>query len=488
MVDDRDLRKSKKQNDVTVVLFVHEDEEYFWQYCEVFSHAVETGANAKFVIATDQIAPKYYDRYHINEPRIMIFVNSSVMFTSLAPLVADDLINLLYAALLQEITTVETEIDFHKHFNNFNNTIIYTSENSDKAYELYLSESTQYGILALCEVPKSFFETLHFDPKQFIVYHKNENNFLQFDGSAIEFRRVSSDLVNYEIDRNTMILGKRLIVTAIYDGDSRPDIPFLSIAKRENSPLYGYLSKDSLSLVENLLEHVETPKPFITILNYTGFYITEPLTDLSEAGIENYIKNEKIPKIYASEEATKEDLFKLVGTNYEEKIRDDKKNTLVFYTNSKTLNISLPKIEKFINYTKENKIDLRVFYINYDKNSRPYGFPELVGIPHIEFFPSKNHRNSVPVVSSCSVYSLMKFLEKYMKVKAPVELMDPEEEREFIIAVLLLMKVEEKSSRLKKLKAKPVKSEDEEFDDYFYYDEEDVPEIKPKSKITNEEL
>lgn len=442
MVDDSEFKDYVKHNETVVALILPEDADHFWKYCEIFSHSVEVDANATFVVLTDRNAPKSYKNFTTFDPAIAFFFNSTAYFATAAPLEVEVLHHVLRVSILKQSRSASNLDDFYKFYDQFKLTIISTQDKFEHSRELYIKHSFSKGPLGLCIVEPSFFEELGHNPTNFMLYRKSEDVFAEFDGTDDSLNEASLNLVNYEIDRNTMILKNRLIVTAIHEGDVHPDINFLPVAKKYSKPLYGYLDPDAYGFIINLLEHVKTPKPYITIFNYTGFFVYEPLTDFSQDKLEKYVADVldgKVSKVFASEKIPSEqnpnNATKLVGVTYEEYLKDDSKDTLIFYTSIYT-EAESELIHNFANYTKENNIDVRVAYINYDNNSCATEFPVFAGFPHCEFFPAKNYDKHEVCFTSISIYSLLHFLELHAstKIVAPIELYNETFEKEFIMA------------------------------------------------------
>ncbi|EAX88941.1 hypothetical protein TVAG_375890 [Trichomonas vaginalis G3] len=531
-VDNKEFRNLTNTHDTVVALILSEDSDHFWQYCEVFSHSVEIGANATFVVVTELNAPKAYRKYTMSEPCYSFFFNHSAVFATRASIDLEILKHVLTASLLRQPIKISTVEEFNANFDAFPYTIISTEEHMESAHSLYIKHSFSKGPLGYCQAPASFFEKVGCNPQNYILYRKSEETFAEFNGTDNDLNRAAQNLLNYEIDRNTMILSERNIVTVIHDGDAHPIVPFLPVARRHISNLYGYLDEDAYSFIIGLLSNIQAPKPYLTVLNFTGLWVSEPLLDLSEEKIEEYVtkveKNE-VKKIYTSEPVNETEEYKLVGTNYEEFLKNDEKDTLIFYISSYNMNESIPMVNNYNSYAKSHNINARVAYIDYLNNSCSLGFPQILYQPHCQFFPAKNYDKSVHVVISGTIHSILRFFKEKGHNEINLEGVDRDDEveKKFIMDNIFYLSLEDKpvlKQLLEEYTAKygilsgigtdyntttrvlfkgirgVIDNEDEfedgdvpgdeyvDDDDYYYYEEDDAPKFKPKASLLTEEL
>ena len=443
MVDDKYFKKVIKQNEYVIALLIDEKTEDFWQQTEKFSHIVESGSPAKYIVITNENAAKTYKRYSIGETGIAFFINSTAMFATKMPMMSEGINHVVRTAIMNVSTTVDTLEDFQNYFIQFDYTIVSPEEMENEAREFYIRHTFSRGPLGFCVFNKTFYESLGLNSSKLTLYRSSEDVFQQFESTDQSLNEAYENYVSPEID-DEMILSKKLLV--IPCGPLCDEINLLDVAKRvQTKHIYGMLNEFAEAIVEPVLEASglnQSETRFIACVNATGFWMYEPLTDnLTTEGIVQYLNDieaGKIGKIYASEPIpennNKNGLIKLVGKTYEEFLKNDENNDFVFYVNNYTAD-SMELIENFSSYIKENDIKgIRTAIISINNNSVPSGFPEQIRSPHTEFFPAKKHNESKPYVGSNGIYSLLLFAQdnSNISVKLNKDLLDEDLEKKII--------------------------------------------------------
>ncbi|KAH0791162.1 Thioredoxin family protein [Histomonas meleagridis] len=258
-------------------------------------------------------------------------------------------------------------------------------------------------------VNSSLFSLLNLNvTKGFYYYKAPERQLLEYN-TYIGYEQTFSSIISiFDIGLTT----KPLIGGYIMDGHNstlcEKHYNILSRLGNKYGPyidFFGSHGKLSNSIIK--LTKLRSPqKPFFFILNSTNlktnrYFVFDPEQYNDEKYLDAFIariqKGQEKPYVYSEEIPSKEETAKTVG------------GTLVEKFNQKGDDILLAITASWCNYSKEfkrtaevlsrylKKSNVRVYYIDEDKNDVLVDYPDTQGYPTIYFFKA-NEKNGMPVM------------------------------------------------------------------------------------------
>jgi hypothetical protein len=440
MVDDKQFEKTLNESEYVIALIIDENADNFWQQTEKFSHVVESEAPAKYVVLTNENAPKSFAYYYIFETCISFFINSTAMYATRMPETSEAINHVVRTTILNLSTTVGTFDEFQNYYSQFKYTIVAPDEMAEEGRVFYIRHTFSRGPLGFCVMNKTFYESLGLNSSMLTLYRSEEGVLQQFESTDDSLNEAYENLVVPEIDDELIQRTKKLIVVPFGSFD---ELNLLEIGKNANKKnVYGVLSPFAEEVLGPVIRATglnATETRFIACINARGFYTYEPLTDnFTTEGVVKFlndIADGKINKIYASEPIPENDnseLHKLVGKTYNDFLKNDENNDFIFYIGQ---NDEISNFVNFSKYLKENNIKgIRTAYIFVNNNSVPSRFPPLLRLPHAEFFPAKKHNESKPYVGSNTIYSLLLFARENsnLEINLDKSMLDEELEKKNI--------------------------------------------------------
>ena len=388
----------------------------------------------------------------VDDPTVYVFYNQKLILTF--PFIDENQILVLLHNLFSPFLKANTVEELYPLLDRSSFAII-TTEKYISSYFKHLKKiSPMIGIVDFIVAKKKVIKK--FTSESCVLFYRKEDKTINAVKQSSDNDLINlADLVipiyrNLNID--DILTPETYIISLIADNMSDIEEEFL-YKLGEQFPNFIVGNGNLIApYIEKFIDKNSNNSHRILIFNYlagtyfnTSVYLKDSAFDPFEwDNILNIMINDinqgKIDPLYLSEdipEQTNDYLTKIVRKTYDSFINDPTNEVVMLYKrdNCSYCESFFPIFNDFAKECSEAGLhNLKFGYIDIEKNSN-YGFPFIPGVPHIQFFPSSNKTDNVPLRIGRDRDSLIRFLQENSKFAIPFEV--PERDNDEFLAQIL---------------------------------------------------
>lgn len=250
--------------------------------------------------------------------------------------------------------------------------------------------------------PPEVFKELNYADSEVLIYRRADHILIDLAETQGVEDAVRPYFVSFD-EISGRATPKVAVAIVGYDRSIETDTSLIEAARKYRQFVFGYASPRWIAKVRDMIDpYVSLPSKCVIGISFVEGFGYQPL----EIGVLDYVEkmlSGNLKRTYKSEPIPSTFTGVLVGNTYQKYIEERTTDVMVLYYNDEELHwfSSLRDTLKSAN--------VELYMINVSKNSSPLRFPQLLGIPHVEFFPKELTAPSIALLEYPTEASILRF-------------------------------------------------------------------------------
>lgn len=262
--------------------------------------------------------------------------------------------------------------------------------------------------------PPEVFKELNYAESEVLIYRRADHVLIDLAETQGLEEAVQPFFVSFD-DLSGRAMPKVAVAIVGYGRSVETDNSLIEAARKYRQFVFGYASSQWIAKVADMIDpDVPLPSKCVIGVSFVEGFGYQPL----EIGVLDYVEkmlSGNLKRTYKSEPIPSTFTGVLVGNTYQKYIEQRTTDVMVVYYSEKDLHwfSSLRDTLKSAN--------VELYMINVSKNSSPLRFPQLLGIPHVEFFPKQLTAPSIALLEYPTEASILRFAHENCEYSAKIE-------------------------------------------------------------------